>query len=308
MGGNEPLVSVVLISHARPELVGEALGSVVAQTVRDREIIVVDNRSEKSEEIARIVAGHDEVRLVAAPVNLGFPGAVNLGLHHARGRYVFVTEDDILLPPGGLATLIAYLDAHPEAGIATSRLVEVTTGMLLYAGGDVTLGPVFRMSVPDRGAPDRDFDPAPLAVSYVPVGMMLVRRAVVERIGELYAEFFMYYEDVEFGLRAMVAGYGIVCLRGLRLQHHASPPTGNVTRVEFHKIKNLRVLYLLHAPARVLPEFLVRYGVAEPLRTLARQPWRFLLMVRAWAWVLARLPWLLRERRRIARLRAPRAA
>jgi GT2 family glycosyltransferase len=301
-------VSVVLISHARPGLIGAALGSLVALTVRDREIIVVDNHSDRSAEIAHSVAGYGEARLIASSENLGFPGGVNLGLQHARGRYVFITEDDIVLPPECLAVLIAYLEAHPDVGIATGRLVEGGTGVVLYAGGDVTLGPVFRMLVPGRGEADREFAAAPIAVSYAPVGMVLVRRSLVDRIGELRGDFFMYFEDAEFCLRTLAAGYGVMCLPQLKLVHHASPPTGNVARVDYHKLKNMRALYLLLAPARVLPEFAVRYGLIEPARELFRDRARWLRMVRAWGWVLAHLPGLLRDRRRIARLRAARAA
>ncbi|MFI5208659.1 MAG: glycosyltransferase family 2 protein [Gemmatimonadales bacterium] len=308
MGAGDPLVSVVLASHARPGLIGQALASLVAQTVRDREIIVVDNHSELSAEIARIVAGYPEVRLIASSENLGFPGGVNLGLRAARGLYVFITEDDIVLPPECLATLSAYMEAHPEVGIATGRLVEGSTNVVLYAGGDATLDAVFRMRFVGRGEPDRAWDAAPVPVTYAPVGMVMVRREMLDRIGELRGDFFMYYEDVEFCLRALVAGYGVMCLPQLRLVHHASPPTGDAARVEFHKLKNMRALYLLLAPARVLPEFTVRYGLIEPARELLRDRTRWLRMVRAWGWVLAHLPGLLRDRRRIARLRAEGAA
>jgi GT2 family glycosyltransferase len=302
MGAREPLVSVVLTSHARPGLIAESLASVVAQTVRDREIIVVDNRSDRSGEIARIVAGYPEVHLIASSENLGFPGGVNLGLRQARGRFVFITEDDIVLPPECLATLIAYLEANPAVGIATGRLVEGGTGVVLYAGGDVTLDAVFSMRVTGRGEPDHVFDPTPVRVTYAPCGMVMVRRSLVDRIGEMRGDFFMYFEDAEFCLRTLVAGYGVICLPQLRLEHHASPPTGDVARVDYHKLKNMRALYLLLAPARVLPEFALRYGILEPARELFRDPARCLRMVRAWGWVLAHLPGLLRDRWRTAGL------
>ena len=306
MADGPPLVSVVVSSHDRPGLLGEALATIAAQTLRDREILVVDNRSPRSAEIARIVAGCPEARLIASPVNAGFPGAVNLGLREARGRYIFITEDDILLPPECLATLAAHLDANPGDGIVTGRLVERTNGQLLYAGGEVALDPVFRMRITGRGEPDRAWDPAPVHVSYAPCGMVMVRRSLLDRIGPMRGDFFMYYEDTEFCLRALAAGAGVVCLRGLRLLHHASPPTGNVVLVDYHKLKNMRAMYFLLAPARVLPEFVARYGVAEPLRELVKDPARWWRMVRAWAWVLVHLPGLLGERRRIARLGAQR--
>ena len=74
----EPRVSIVILSHNRPEALAEALASVVAQTVRDREIVVVDNPSPTSGRIAAVVAAQPEARLIGTGRNLGFAGAFGL--------------------------------------------------------------------------------------------------------------------------------------------------------------------------------------------------------------------------------------
>lgn len=279
------------------------MASVVAQTASDREIIVVDNRSEASVEIARIVAGFAEAQLVASPRNLGFTGGMNLGLRQARGRYVLFTEDDITLPPDCATTFIGYLESHETTGMVTGRVVEATTGAILYAGGDVTLGPVWTSRVTGLGESDKGQYTEPRSVTYAPGCTLLASRALLDTLGGFREDFYLYYEDVDLTLRMRASGHGVVCLPGVRLLHHASVPTGNARLVAFHKLKNLAALYVLHAPARVLPEFLVRYAIITPLRELVSDVVRFSITVRAWLWVIAHLPSLIAGRFAIAALR-----
>jgi hypothetical protein len=293
----------VVLSYARPGLVGAALASVTAQTTRDRQVLVVDNHSAASEEIARIVAGFPDARLLAAPRNLGFTGGMNLGLRHATGRYVLFTEDDIVLPPDALAVFISHMESQPECGMVTGLVVEGSTRTILYAGGDAVLGPVWNMRVTGRGESDRGQYAEAAGVGYAPGCTILAPRSLLERLGGFREDFFLYYEDVDLSLRVLAAGFGIACLPRVRIVHTASPGTGNADLVEYHKIKNLVALYLLHAPARVLPEFFVRYGILVPLRELTTNFPRFRITVRSWLWVMTHLPALLVGRRAVAALR-----
>ena len=225
-----------------------------------------------------------------------------MGLRHARGRYVLLTEDDIVLPRECLDTFVAYLQAHPATGIATGMVVEQSSGEILYASGEVVLDGVFRMNVLGRGERERGQYAEPMEARYAPGCAVFASRALMDRLGGFRDDFFLYYEDAELCLRVLAAGLGITCLPRVRIMHHASAPTADAGWVDFHKIKNLRALYLLHAPARVLPEFLLRYGVVEPARALVGDQARFLLLARAWWWIILRLPKLLADRRRV---RAP---
>src|SRR5947209_6307903 len=97
MSDSGPTVSVVVLSYERPALLREALRSLAAQSYAPREIIVVDNRSTVSDEVARVAAEFPSVRLIRNRENVGYAAGMNRGIAEAACEYVYLTEDDITL-------------------------------------------------------------------------------------------------------------------------------------------------------------------------------------------------------------------
>jgi N-acetylglucosaminyl-diphospho-decaprenol L-rhamnosyltransferase len=296
VGVSEPSVSVVLLSHSRPQMVGQALASIVGQSLRDREIIVVDNRSDASDEIARIVAAFPEARLVQAETNLGFTAGMNVGLRRATGRYVFLTEDDIVAEPDCLELLRAHAETHPQTGLLTGLLLHESDGTVVCAGGEVALGPPYRLRMIGAGERDRGQFLEPFDVTYVPCGAALAPRELLLRLGGFRDDMFLYFEDVDLCLRVAKRGYRIIVVPRARLSHLGSPIDRVPEWIEFHKAKNFFSLYLLHAPARSLPSVALRYGVLNMAEALVHDRRRFMRLVRAWWWVLVHLRQLLVDR------------
>jgi GT2 family glycosyltransferase len=293
VGVSEPSVSVVLLSYRRPQMVGKALASIVGQSLRDREIIVVDNRSDASDEIARIVGAFPQAHLVKAEKNLGFTGGMNLGLRYATGRYVFLTEDDIVAEPDCLEILQAYGTTHPRTGLMTGLLLDDGDGTIRCAGGEVALDTVFRLRVIGAGEQDGGQFSEPFDVTYIPGAAVFAPRELLLRLGGFRDDMFMYCEDVDLCLRVAKRGYLITVVPRARFMHLGSPPDPVPDSIEFHKIKNFFSLYVLHAPARILPSVAIRYGVLTMAKAAVRDPKRAVLLARAGAWLLMHLPQLL---------------
>ena len=303
MPTEKPLVSIVMLSHRRLEMLPEVLDGLTAQRYRPRELIVVDNRSDQSAQIEAVVRRYPEVRFIGIDRNLGFAGGINVGIDAAKGRYVYLTEDDLIPPPDTVDVLVDYVQRHPETGIAGGLIISKQTGEVRYAGGAFTLGPIFLMTLPHLGEPLQQQVTEPTVVGYMPAGSALVDRELLSRIGAFRAEFFMYNEDVELCARLTRHHKQIVLVPQVCVQHIDPParPSGasSISPFEFHKMKNFYALYLLHAPARVLPEFLLRYGVIALLKDVRKSPERARLRLRALGWVGRNLPGLLRDRRGI---------
>lgn len=114
-----PLVSVVVPVYNRARLLGRALGSVLGQTMRDFELIVVDDGStDDSVAVAESFAADPRVRLCPNPVNLGAAGARNRGIELARGRYVAFQDSDDRWFPEKLARQLEALAAAPRVRAA----------------------------------------------------------------------------------------------------------------------------------------------------------------------------------------------
>ena len=73
--------------------------------------------------VAWLRATWPAVTVIASPTNLGFGRANNRGLARARGAWLLLLNPDTVVEPGAIETLIAFLAAHPTAGMAAPRLL-----------------------------------------------------------------------------------------------------------------------------------------------------------------------------------------
>ena len=299
---DRPLVSVVVLSYARPELLKPALDSLVCQSYEPLEIIVVDNRSSLSDEIAKVVAGYPAVRLVANNQNLGFAGGMNKGIQAARGVYVYLSEDDVIVDQNCISTLVAHLDTRPATGLAAPIMYNQQDRKIRSAGGELLLAGTYRKTVfgacePDTGQFARSFE-----VSCVPGAAILGRLELLKRLQGFREDFFMYAEDNELCLRVAKSGFKISVVPAAKVFHVEPGVVPFNSKLEFHKLKNLFSLYLLHAPLRVLPEFYFRYGVIGFLRALVSEPQSVWPRLKASLWFLFKAPGLIIERWRRAKI------
>ncbi|HEY5413866.1 MAG TPA: glycosyltransferase family A protein [Gemmatimonadaceae bacterium] len=120
-----PLVSVVMPAFNAARFLADSVASVVAQTHRDVELLIVDDgSSDNTVEMAESLARDDgRVRLIRSERNVGTAAARNLALHVLRGEYVcFLDADDAFLP-NKIETQLAFLHANQSFGLVYSDLI-----------------------------------------------------------------------------------------------------------------------------------------------------------------------------------------
>jgi GT2 family glycosyltransferase len=288
-------VTVVVLSHNRPELLRKALRSIAEQTYTDCEVLVVDNASPLSTRIRDIVCGFNGVRLLANVTNRGFTGGMNQGLAEASGELVYLTEDDIELERGCVATLVEYLHAHPDIAIAGPVMWNCERPTIRCAGGSFTLGPVYQLHVIGAGATELPHT-EPFDTMYIPGAMIAARTSTLRDLEGFRSDFFMYGEDVELCARVAERGWRMAIVPGARVYHHDPPNQPESAAIRFHKQKNLAALYMLHAPWRVLPEFFARYFIIDGSRRLFQNRESLPTWCAAWIFALARSPAFLFQR------------
>jgi glycosyltransferase involved in cell wall biosynthesis len=112
---SSPLVSVVIPTYNRANLVVETVESVIAQTYPNVEIVVVDDGS-TDDTVDTLGPYRGRVKLVRQP-NAGRSVARNTGMHHTSGKYIVFLDSDDLLLPESLAVRVTFLEAHPEVDL-----------------------------------------------------------------------------------------------------------------------------------------------------------------------------------------------
>jgi glycosyltransferase involved in cell wall biosynthesis len=107
---NIPRVSVLIPAYNVAPYIGAAISSVLAQTLRDFEILVIDDAS--SDETVRIASSFndDRVRVIRHDANLGVAKARNTGLDHAKGEFIALLDSDDVALPNRLATQVGALE------------------------------------------------------------------------------------------------------------------------------------------------------------------------------------------------------
>ena len=122
-----PAVSVVIATYNRAKLLGETLESILGQTFRDFEVIVVDDGS--TDETERVINSYGQRVRYYYQKNKGPSAARNLGVHHARAEWISIQDSDDLCLPNHLGVLHGYVKSHPEVG-------------MVFANGEYLGGPV----------------------------------------------------------------------------------------------------------------------------------------------------------------------
>ena len=126
-----PRVSVLMTTYNGAAFIGDSIGSVLAQSFRDFELVIVDDGS--TDETPAILDRYDDPRLraIRARRNLGITGARNFGFSVCRGAYIAALDHDDLAMPERLAVQSAYLDANPGIVLAGSE-IRISQGGALH--------------------------------------------------------------------------------------------------------------------------------------------------------------------------------
>ncbi len=112
-----PAVSVVIPTYNSAAYIGEALRSVFAQTLKDYEVIVVNDGSPDTEELEGVLEPYRDRIFYLRQENRGVSGARNTAIRAARGRYIALLDPDDMFEPEYLAVQVAVLERDPTVDV-----------------------------------------------------------------------------------------------------------------------------------------------------------------------------------------------
>src|SRR5579863_2438585 len=186
--GSIPAVSVIVPNYNHARFLRKRLGTILAQTYQDFELILLDDCStDESRAILQEYASNPRVRLEFNDANSGSPFRQwNKGVRLARGRYVWIAESDDYADAKFLETAVPLLDTNPETQFAYCRSWCVSENDRLQCFADAYLAPWGR----DRWATNFHMDGHEICREYlcgtnaVPnSSAVLFRKDVYERVG-----------------------------------------------------------------------------------------------------------------------------
>jgi GT2 family glycosyltransferase len=308
-------VTVVIPTLQGGEKLARCLEHLRAQTFRDFDVVIVDNSG------ARVAAAYEQppqVRVIHNRENLGFGAAINQAINQAgaegSAEFILALNDDAYPAPEWIAELVAACEADPAVGMCASKIL-LRDGRIDSAGLDIYGDGTTKQH--GNGEPSDDHNEPREAL--LPSGCAaLYRGRMLDETGAFDADYFLYGEDADLGLRAQLLGWRCRYVPSAVVVHDYSSSAGRASPMKAYYVERNRLYTVLKVfpaylwpltPCYALWRYLAHFGALVAGRGLAAEYrgrgekwWQLVLIVGSAHWsALRHLPDLLEKRRVVRR-------
>ena len=282
-------LSVIIVNYNVKYFLEQAIQSVIKACEKiEAEIIVVDNNSVDGSvefiESKFLTKGIDQkpiIKIIANKQNTGFSKANNQGLQIAKGEYVLLLNPDTVVEEDTFDKCISFMDSHPDAGALGVKMID-GKGVFLpeskrafpspevafyKAFGLATLFP--RSKVFGKYHLGYIGENETCEVDVLAGAFMLLRKSVLDKIGNLDEAFFMYGEDIDLSYRIVKAGYKNYYFPETRIIHYKGEST---KKASFNYVKMfynaMKIFAKKHFSGRRAGVFVMLLNIAIYFRAL----------------------------------------
>lgn len=269
--GDPPRVGVVTVAYHSESVLPRFLGSIGSSTEESVALVIADNAPGDGDGAARALAERFDARYLRLPQNPGYGAAVNAGVRALPDdvEWVLVSNPDVEIQPHALDRLLAAAVADSRIGAVGPAIFEPSgivypsaralpslrtgVGHALFANL-WPANPWTRRYHSGRRLESRDAD-------WLSGACLLVRRSAFDRVGGFDESYFMYFEDVDLGMRLSRSGYRNLYEPSARVIHLGSHSTIS---------EGPAMLEVHHRSARRYLERRYRGPLLAPLRWILR--------------------------------------
>lgn len=228
---SETKLSIVIVSwNVRKDLEGCLLSIQTNPPSQSFETIVVDNASVDGS-AAMVEENFSGARLIANDKNRGFAAANNQGIDVSKGQYILLLNPDTVVHSGALDTLVEFMDQNADVGACGPKLlngdgsIQRSVRHFPSFRGALYRHTIFRSLYVFRTAYRqwmmKDFDSSEKTeVDQIMGAALFVRKTILEEIGNLDENYFMYYEEVDLCYRIRMRGWKIIFLPDAMITHY----------------------------------------------------------------------------------------
>ncbi len=219
----KPLVSVLILTYNRTDLLKMCLDSALKSNYPNLEFIISDNES--SDDIKGFIKKNysdDRIKVVRLKKNKGLTGGFNFGFKFCKGKYVMLLCNDTKIDRKGISEMVKLTEADPQIGMVAPLVTQMRDPTYIHSAGSflTNTGILYHYGV-YQNKKNSKYKKYFYIFSSTGAGF-LVRRETIFKT-DLYSEdFFMAYDESDLCHRVWLGGYTIVFCPKAELQHYWS--------------------------------------------------------------------------------------
>ena len=208
----------------------------------DMEVIVVDNGS-KNNEASILQERYPYIKAIRSDNNLGFAGGNNLGMKTAKGKYLYLINNDTIFKDFNPQVIIHRLES--------SQIIAMVCPKIRFAWGNNPIQfagytPLSTITVRNKaigfGEEDKGQYDTPYSTPYAHGAAMMLKREVIDKVGLMPECYFLYYEELDWSMMITRAGYEIWYEPTSTIYHKESQSTGQNSPLRTYYITRNRLL------------------------------------------------------------------
>lgn len=303
-------LSVVILNYNGRHHLERFLGSVVANTSADAEVVIADNHS-TDDSLVWLRLNHPGLRVIALDKNYGFAGGYNRALRQVDSPYVLLLNSDVEVTDGWWQPLVEALDSDESVAAVAPKLRSVERrdefeyagaagGYIDYLGYPFCRGRILSTVERDEGQYDTSRE-----LFWGSGAALCCRRNIFFEVGGFDESFFAHMEEIDLQWRMQLAGYRILCVPQSTVYHlgGGTLPASSFKLYLNHR-NNLAMLFKCASPMQRCVVAVVRpfTDMAEALaHLLTLHPHRAWAVMRAWITFIGWHKRLAKARREVVR-------
>ncbi|MEI8074301.1 MAG: glycosyltransferase family 2 protein [Bacteroidota bacterium] len=240
------LVSIITVNYNHSHVTDEFLDAFYkTNEYPNIEIIVVDNAS-KIDPVPAWVIKYPQVQFVRSEVNLGFAGGNNVGIGKAKGDLLFLVNNDTEFTPGLIKSLVDSFNEFPKTGMISPKIRYFQQPDTLQYAGYTNMN-YFTARNYCVGAFEKDngqYDHLSGLTGFGHGAAMMVSKEVIEKVGLMFENYFLYYEELDWGARIKKAGFEIRLNMQSLIYHKESVSVGQKSALKEFFMNRNRILFI----------------------------------------------------------------
>ena len=200
-------------------------------------MFVVDNASQGIN-WQLIHADYPDIRFLHLARNLGFAAANNVAIGVSRGQYVLLLNPDTIICEDAIVKFVNWMEQHPRVGAAGPLLRQIGGKPQPYSFGSAPTPRylLVRLLARLRSRYLHQWHGSkPLLVDWVAGTCLLVRRRALQDVGLLDERFFLYFEDVDWGMRFRRAGWDVMFVPTIAITHIGGGSVGQTASPHYDR-------------------------------------------------------------------------